>query len=96
MSFEESTHVFLLRVWRERGKNQVGEELWRGSVEHMPSNERVFFQDLRKLCSFVVRKSGAGSMLDSSEGGNGGDSPGQSSRGLPSASCHDKSRSGKP
>ncbi len=89
MSFEESTHVFLLRVWRERRKNQVGEELWRGSVEHMQSNERVFFQDLRKLCSFVVRKSGAGSMLDGFEGGNSGDSPGQSSRRL-------KNRSGKP
>ncbi len=96
MSFEKFTHVFMVRIWPERRKSQGGEELWRGSVEHLQSNEKAFFQDMEKLCSFIVRKSAARSMLEGSEGESSGDRAAKLPRGLRAWLCHSKDRGEKP
>jgi hypothetical protein len=47
-----SQHLFIVRMWAE--SSQTVTTQWRGSVEHVPSGERLYFVSLRDLTDFVT------------------------------------------
>lgn len=52
-SFEEDTHVFILRIWREGREIEGAEPVWRGVIEHVPSGERRYLGDLDEIPPFI-------------------------------------------
>lgn len=53
-AFEENTHVFIVRIWREPREIEGQAPEWRGVVEHVPSGERRYLKDLEEICVFFV------------------------------------------
>ena len=45
-------HSFIVRVWREDSADQAS-GLWRGSIEHVTSGQRLHFISLDALAEFV-------------------------------------------
>jgi len=57
-SFEEDTQVFIVRFWRESRELEGAHPIWRGSVEHMPSGQRIYvknFKEVERVMSSFVR-----------------------------------------
>lgn len=56
-SFEEDTQVFIVRFWRETRELEGAHPIWRGSVEHVPSGQRVYVKNFEEakgvMASFV-------------------------------------------
>ncbi len=50
----EDRHVFVVRVWREASQANPGGQ-WRGSVEHVPTGQRIYFASLEALLEFIGR-----------------------------------------
>ncbi len=48
---ERPEHLFIVRVWQERAQVRPG--TWRGSVEHIPSGQRLYFVSLIDLNDFI-------------------------------------------
>ena len=48
-SFEEDTQVFIVRFWRETRELEGAHPIWRGSVEHVPSGQRVFVKGFKEI-----------------------------------------------
>ncbi|MBI5303979.1 MAG: hypothetical protein HY868_17725 [Chloroflexi bacterium] len=44
-------HLFIVRVWQE--PSQAAPVHWRGSIEHIPSAQRVYFESLDDLFDFI-------------------------------------------
>jgi hypothetical protein len=59
-SFEEDTQVFIVRFWRESRELASAHPVWRGSVEHMPSGQRIYVKNFKEvesvMSSFVPRE----------------------------------------
>jgi hypothetical protein len=52
--FEDRSASFIVRVWCESG--DAGPEAvraWRGAIEHVPSGQRAFFQELDAVIAFM-------------------------------------------
>lgn len=52
--FEDRSASFIVRVWCEVGDG--GPETvraWRGAIEHVPSGQRTFFQELEAVITFM-------------------------------------------
>jgi hypothetical protein len=47
-------HSFIVRVWREASA-EIDSSQWRGSIEHVPSGQRIHFVSLDALSEFVSR-----------------------------------------
>lgn len=45
-------HVFIVRLWTEAVEPTTAQ--WRGSVEHVPSAQRLYFASLVDLTDFIV------------------------------------------
>ena len=45
-------HLFIVRLWREAGGEAAWP--WRGSVEHVPSGQRLHFSTLADLTDFMT------------------------------------------
>ena len=71
MSFEKYTHVFTVRLWRERREGEREKPIWRGSVQHLQSGERKYFRRFAGLLSFIAGKSGAETMMGNEPTGTG-------------------------
>ena len=54
----EHTHVFVVRIWFEEREIEDAPPEWRGVIEHMSTQEKVYFRSLQKMIEFVVEKSG--------------------------------------
>ena len=52
IAVNEDRHLFIVRVWHEASELAPGGQ-WRGSVEHVPSGQRVHFITLEALTEFV-------------------------------------------
>jgi hypothetical protein len=50
---EGDTHSFVIRIWYETHRGQAGEPAWRGSVDYVPSGERLYFCDLATCIRFI-------------------------------------------
>jgi len=48
---ERSEHLFVVRVWQE--PEQVQSSGWRGSIEHVPSGQRLYFVSFNDLNDFI-------------------------------------------
>jgi len=51
-------HSFIVRIWAEQTDNQGQVLAWRGSVEHVGKNQRVYFSALDELVTFLQNKTG--------------------------------------
>ena len=49
---EDRTAVFIVRLWCECGDSETA-VVWRGSVEHVRTGERRFFQQFDDLIAFM-------------------------------------------
>jgi hypothetical protein len=49
---EHIQHLFIVRVWQE--PTQTAPAHWRGSIEHVPSAQRVYFESLQDLTDFIA------------------------------------------
>ena len=46
-------HLFIVRIWQQtEGTNPE----WRGSVEHVPSGQRIYFLSLKDLNDFILEQ----------------------------------------
>ena len=45
-------HSFIVRVWHEDSAEPAGGQ-WRGSIEHVPSGERLHFVSLEAVTNFI-------------------------------------------
>jgi hypothetical protein len=51
---EDRSASFIVRMWCEGGAgSDVKAQVWRGSVEHVGSGERVFFSELAAMLGFM-------------------------------------------
>jgi hypothetical protein len=69
IAVNEDRHLFIVRVWREDSQATPGGQ-WRGSVEHVPSGQRIHFISPEALTEFVRQYwggSGSPSATTSSE-----------------------------
>ena len=53
-SFEERTHTFIVRIWREPREIERAVPEWRGVIEHVPSGERNYLKDLEEILTFMA------------------------------------------
>lgn len=52
--FEDRSASFIVRVWCEIGDARARSvPAWRGSIEHVPSGQRGFFQELEAVIAFM-------------------------------------------
>jgi len=51
---ERSDHLFVVRIWREAGKDSNGQ--WRGSVDHVGSGRKQYFATTSDLVEFVMQR----------------------------------------
>jgi hypothetical protein len=52
--FEEHTHVFIVRIWREPREIEDASPEWRGVIEHVPDGKRRYLKDLAEIAAFIA------------------------------------------
>jgi len=52
------THSFVIRVWHEALDSQGNIVAWRGSIDHVGSDERIHFEDLDRIVKFIQEQVG--------------------------------------
>ena len=52
------THSFIIRVWYEAQDSDGNILAWRGSIDHVGSEKRLYFQDLEGIARFIQEQSG--------------------------------------
>lgn len=55
-----TSHVFIIRAWREAREDPDAEPLWRFAVEHIPSGTRMHCQELGAIQAFLRQYLGNG------------------------------------
>jgi hypothetical protein len=53
-TFESSTSSFIVKVWLEDPDDTNDSPFWRGHITHVPSNERVYVQNLEDISRFIA------------------------------------------
>jgi hypothetical protein len=53
-AFDGRTHVFIVRIWLEPRELAGAVVEWRGVIEHVPTQERRYLNDLAALSSFIT------------------------------------------
>ncbi len=56
-------HAFILRIRCEDTGLRQSEKIWRGSIEHVGSGQRFFFQDLGHILDFIIEQVCSGKPL---------------------------------
>ena len=54
-SAEETTHAFIVRIWLEPQEVKDAEPIWRGVIEDVEGDERVYFDQLDKMSTYFAR-----------------------------------------
>jgi len=49
---------FVIRIWHEAVDSEGNATVWRGSVEHVGSGDRFYFQDLQAAADFIRKQGG--------------------------------------
>jgi hypothetical protein len=52
------THAFIVRIWHEELDSEGNGLAWRGSIQHVGSSKRLYFQDLEGIVHFVREETG--------------------------------------
>lgn len=50
------SHSFIVRVWREVANSSEELSVWRGSIEHVGRDRRIYFADLQAIVTFIQRQ----------------------------------------
>jgi hypothetical protein len=51
-------HTFVIRIWREGINREKQNPIWRGSIYHVATDERIYFDDVEKVVAFIQTKIG--------------------------------------
>jgi len=62
--FEAEAHSFVMRIWKESRDNPDDPVEWRGWIEHVQSEQRHYFRNLREIPQIVAAYVGEMSDLD--------------------------------
>ena len=54
-SSKEATHAFIVRIWIEPREIKDAEPLWRGVIEHVEGEKRVYFDHLDKMSTYFAK-----------------------------------------
>jgi len=52
---KEITHAFIVRIWIEPRELKDAELIWRGVIEHVEGDERVYFDHLDKVSAYFAK-----------------------------------------
>lgn len=52
------THAFIVRIWHEALDDEGNIVAWRGSIDHVGSDNRLYFQDLDGIVRFIKERAG--------------------------------------
>ena len=52
------TDAFIVRIWRETLDDKDDVVTWRGSIDHVGSDRRLYFQDLDGIARFIRESTG--------------------------------------
>jgi len=52
------TQSFIIRIWHEAVNDDGRVLAWRGSVDHVGSARRIYFQDMEQAVRFISKESG--------------------------------------
>ena len=52
------TQSFVVRIWHEAVDNNGKVTAWRGSIDHVGSEKRLYFQDLQTIAEFIQSEAG--------------------------------------
>ena len=55
---ENDTHSFIIRVWYEAQDGDGNILAWRGSIDHVGSKNRLYFQNFDGIVRFIQEQSG--------------------------------------
>ena len=60
-----NTHAFIVRIWHEATDNRGNVTVWRGTIDHVGSENSVHFHDLDGITRFIqeqigIRNKGSG------------------------------------
>jgi hypothetical protein len=53
--FEHKAVAFILRFWLEGREIDSQTPVWRGDLEHVPSGERIYFNELEQLPTILIQ-----------------------------------------
>jgi hypothetical protein len=54
---EKDTHAFVIRVWNE-GNSAGKTKIWRGYIEHVNHDSRMYFSDINGVARFIQKQIG--------------------------------------
>jgi hypothetical protein len=54
-SLKETTHAFIVRLWIEPRELKDAEPIWRGVIEDVEGDERVYFNHLDKVNTYFAK-----------------------------------------
>ncbi len=58
MSWEQDTFSFIVRIWYETAAERKDQPVWRGSIDYVGQNKRLYFQDLDGIKRFIQEQAG--------------------------------------
>jgi hypothetical protein len=50
---ESTNHSFVIKIWLEETRSEAGKTLWRGSITHVSSGRRRYFQQVKDVLPFI-------------------------------------------
>ncbi len=50
---QDDTHSFVIRIWHEEVDGEGRATIWRGSVNHVGSNQRLYVDTLEQIARFI-------------------------------------------
>lgn len=54
------TQSFIIRIWHEVVGDDGRVLAWRGSIDHVGSARRIYFQDMEQVIRFITQEVGIG------------------------------------
>lgn len=54
-SIKEITHAFIVRIWIEPQERKDAEPIWRGVIEDVEDDKRVYFDHLDKMNTYFAK-----------------------------------------
>ena len=55
---EQDTYSFIVRIWQESEEDTDEPMAWRGSIEQVGSDQRLYFYDLEGILRFIETQTG--------------------------------------
>jgi hypothetical protein len=55
---QDDIQSFLVRVWPEGVDSEGNATVWRGSIDHVGSEKRLYFQELAMMLDFIQQEAG--------------------------------------